>query len=163
MTSEQHLWADVFDRPGSFVKKPYVKWQLVLRSDEAVNAWLKDRQHLFKVQYSFERFLIDIRQLTSTDLRPQPATQEQCMTQHWSYAGDLWRYCAGHCPKPWIYRLLWAACSAAGNLHLLKGLARASPSWHSSGSICQGHHQGRLEGNSKGNPGLQGALLGKVL
>ena len=82
MTSEQHLWADVFDRPGSFVKKPYVRGQLALPSDEDVNAWLKDRQHLFKVQYSFERFLIAIRQVTSTDLRPQPATQKQCMKQH---------------------------------------------------------------------------------
>ena len=56
MTSEQHLWANVFDRPGSSVEKSYVTSQLALPSDQETSTWLKDRQHFFKVQYSIQQF-----------------------------------------------------------------------------------------------------------
>ncbi len=55
MTSEQKLWASIFDRPGSFVKKSFVTSQLAFHSDEDSTAWLKDRQHLFKVQQSHQQ------------------------------------------------------------------------------------------------------------
>ena len=52
VTSEQHLWIAISEKPGSCVKKSFVTSQLALPCDEDSTAWLMDRPHLFQVQFS---------------------------------------------------------------------------------------------------------------
>ncbi len=48
---------DIIDRPASCVQKTYVAKQLAVSSDADTDAWLRDRPHLFQVQYCCHKSL----------------------------------------------------------------------------------------------------------